>query len=69
MIWRITGLWVAFTGLACLFVTDVPSGFWSSRWGFSPGALEVAWPPLACLIAATHALETVVKYEALGMGV
>lgn len=69
MIWRITGLWVAFTGLSCLFVTDVPSGFWSSSWGFSPEALQVVWSPLACLVVATHAMETAVKYEALGSGV
>ena len=66
MIWRIVGLWVAFVGLACLFVTDVPSGFWSTRWGFSPGDLHVIWSPLACLVAITHAIETWVKYEALG---
>jgi hypothetical protein len=66
MIWRITGLWVAFVGLSCLFVTDVPSGFWSSRWGFSPEALQVVWSPLAVLLAATHAVETLVKYEAMG---
>ena len=41
MIYRITGLWVAFIGLACLFVTDLPAGFWSSRWGFAPEALQV----------------------------
>ena len=26
MIWRITSLWVAFTGLTCLFLIDMPSG-------------------------------------------
>jgi len=69
MIWRITGLWVAFTGLTCLFVTDIPSAFWSSRYGFSADSLQVLWSPLACLVAATHAVETVVKFEALGPGV
>jgi len=65
MIWRITGLWVAFVGLTCLFVTDVPNGFWSSRWGFSsPEALEVVWSPLAYLLLTTHTIETWVKYDA-----
>ena len=66
MIWRITGLWVGFTGFTCLFVTDLPSGFWSRRCGFSRDALKVTWAPLACLLAATHAIETWVKYQALG---
>ena len=26
MIWRITSLWVAFTGFTCLFLIDMPSG-------------------------------------------
>jgi len=66
MIWRIVGLWVAFVGLTCMFVTDVPGGFWSSRWGFSPEHLQVLWSPLASLVAVTHAVETWVKYQALG---
>merc|ERR1719263_1726305 len=66
MIWRIVGLWVCFVGLTCLFVADVPGGWWSGRWGFAPESLQVLWSPLAGLVATTHAIETWVKYEALG---
>jgi|EP00979_Chaetoceros_neogracilis_P011792 hypothetical protein len=65
MIWRITGLWVAFVGVTCLFVTDVPTGFWSSRVrDFSPEALHVTWSPIAFLIVITHTIETWCKYDA-----
>jgi len=67
MIWRIVGLWVAFVGLSCLFVTDLPGGFWSSWWGFAPNALEVVWRPMAWLLVAMHAIETAVKYKAMGV--
>ncbi|OLQ11988.1 hypothetical protein AK812_SmicGene4134 [Symbiodinium microadriaticum] len=66
MIWRIVGLWVGFVGLSCLFVADVPGGWWSGTWGFEPASLQVLWSPLAGLVATTHAIETWVKYEALG---
>mmetsp|Transcript_751 Transcript_751/g.1195 ORF Transcript_751/g.1195 Transcript_751/m.1195 type:complete len:144 (+) Transcript_751:56-487(+) len=69
MIWRIVGLWVAVVGLVCLFVTDLPyGGFWSSIVGVdaSQAAFALAWRPLAALVAATHGIETWVKYEALG---
>ncbi|CAE7027374.1 unnamed protein product [Symbiodinium sp. CCMP2592] len=66
MIWRIVGLWVGFVGISCLFVADVPGGWWSGAWGFEPASLQVLWSPLAGLVAITHAIETWVKYEALG---
>ena len=68
MIWRIVGLWVACTGLMCLFVTDFPTGFWSSRWAFDAALLKVLWRPLACLLVVTHAIEIGVKWVALNRG-
>jgi len=64
MIWRLTGLWVTFVGLMSFVVTDVPNGFWSIRWGFSPKALEVVWSPLVYLLLITHTIETWVKHDA-----
>ena len=68
MIWQITGLWVAFTGLTCLFVTDVPSVVWSTYWDdeISPETLTILYHPLAFLISTIHIIETFVKWNALG---
>ena len=68
MIWRIVGLWVACIGLICLFVTDFPTGFWSSRWAFDKVLMEMAWRPLAGLLVITHTIEVGVKWIALNRG-
>ena len=68
MIWRIVGLWLACIGLICLFVTDFPTGFWSSRWAFDNMLIKVVWRPLACLLIMTHTIEIGVKWIALNRG-
>ncbi|CAJ1396195.1 unnamed protein product [Effrenium voratum] len=66
MIWRICALWVACTGLVCLFASDVPSGFWTARWGVEPALLEAVRRPLGWLCVCMHGIEVCVKYAAVG---
>ena len=68
MAWRILGLWVACIGLICLFVTDFPTGFWSSGWAFDKAQIHMAWRPLAYLLVITHTIEIGVKWIALNQG-
>lgn len=69
MIWRICGLWVMFSGFACLFVTDYYY-FWFAA-AVTTGHDDTMYYencqlPLALLAVTMHTIEVGVKYQALG---